>query len=423
LPWFAFERRRRALRFFVFFDMVSHATVGPMQIHGHCDPRFDGVRDAFAANFEQHGDVGASAAVTLDGEMVVDLWAGTIATDAQPFDGNDDDPEVRELTGGAPWERDTIVNVWSTTKTMAALCCLVLADQGELDLDAPVAKVWPAFKAEGKSDVTPVHVLSHSAGLSGWTEPITVDDLYDHTKVADLLAAQAPWWEPGTASGYHAITQGYLLGELVRRVTGQTLGEFFAAEIAGPLGADFHIGTGPEHDARVGHVIAPSSGLSANSTDADSIAVRTVSNPRLTADASQTIAWRRAEIPAAGGHGNARSVAHVHSVLACGGEAHGVTLLSAAGCDRIFEEQTYGQDLVLPMVFRLGIGFGLPCPELPISPNERACFWGGWGGSIAVIDLDARLSVSYVMNKMGEGTTGDLRGAGILLAAYAALAG
>jgi CubicO group peptidase (beta-lactamase class C family) len=428
LPWFAFERRRRALRFFVFFDMVNHDTVDPMQIHGHCDPGFDGVREAFAANFElgagQGGsDVGASAAVTLDGEMVVDLWAGTVATDAEPFDGNDDDPDTRELTGGTPWQRDTIINVWSTTKTMAALSCLLLADQGELDIDAPIAKVWPAFKAEGKSEITPVHVLSHSAGLSGWTEPITVDDLYDHTKVADLLAAQEPWWEPGTQSGYHVVTQGYLLGELVRRVTGQTLGEFFAAEIAGPLDADFHIGTGPDHDARIGHVIPPSGGLGTNSTDPDSIAVRTVSNPHLTADVSQTIPWRRAEIPAAGGHGNARSVAHVHSVLACGGEAHGVRLLSPAGCNRIFEEQTYGQDLVLPAVFRLGIGFGLPCPELPISPNERACFWGGWGGSLAVIDLDARMSVSYVMNKMGEGTTGDVRGAGILLAAYVALAG
>ncbi|TVR25505.1 MAG: class A beta-lactamase-related serine hydrolase [Ilumatobacter sp.] len=403
--------------------MVGNATVGPMQIHGTCDPRFEAVHDAFAANFDQHGDVGASAAVTLDGEMVVDLWAGTIATDAAPFDEHDDDPAERGLTGGSAWERDTIVNVWSTTKTMAALSCLVLADQGELDLDAPIERVWPGFRVEGKGAITPTHVLSHSAGLSGWTEPITVDDLYDHTKVADLLAAQEPWWEPGTRSGYHAITQGYLLGELVRRVTGQTLGEFFAAEIAGPLDADFHIGTGPEHDARVGHVIAPSTGLSADGADPDSIAVRTVSNPRLTADASATVPWRRAEIPAAGGHGNARSVAHIHSVLACEGEAHGVRLLSATGCDRIFQEQTYGEDLVLPGVFRLGVGFGLPCPELPISPNERACFWGGWGGSLAVIDLDARMSVAYVMNKMGEGTTGDLRGAGILLAAHTALAG
>lgn len=409
LPWFALERRRRALRFFVFFDMAVDATVGPMQIHGHCDERFEDVHAAFAANFERRGDVGASAAVTLDGELVVDLWAGETATDAAP-------------DGGAPWERDTIINVWSTTKTMAALCCLVLADQRELDLDAPIAKVWPEFAAEGKATVLPRHVLSHSAGLSGWQERIAVDDLYDHERCADLLARQEPWWEPGTASGYHAITQGYLLGELVRRVTGQTLGEFFAAEIAGPLGADFHIGTAPEHDERIAHVIAPPSGLGTRSTERESIGQRTVGNPRFGAEVSITEPWRRAEIPAAGGHGNARSVARIHSVLACGGEAHGVRLLTAAGCERIFEEQTYGEDLVLPGVFRLGIGFGLPCPEIPISPNPRACYWGGWGGSLAVIDLDARVSIAYTMNKMNEGTTGDNRSAAVLLSTYAALA-
>jgi CubicO group peptidase (beta-lactamase class C family) len=428
LPWFAFERRRRALRFLVFFDMgvepigagsqvppsrpcPACGTVAAVDIQGTCHPRFEAVRDVFVANFEQHGDVGASVAMTIDGEMVVDLWGGTVSDDANP--GHD---------AGVPWERDTIINVWSTTKTMAAICCLVLADHGELDLHAPVDRVWPGFRAEGKHDVTTAHVLSHSAGLSGWQQPVGAEVLLDHQHAADLLAAQAPWWEPGTASGYHAITQGYLLGEIVRRVTGQTLGEFFAREVAEPLGADFHIGTGAEHDHRVAHVIAPSTGLDAGSVDPESIAMRTLSNPKLDAAMSSTVEWRRAEIPAAGGHGNARSVAHIHSVIACGGSAHGVDLMSRNGCERIFEEQISGTDLVLPMALRLGMGFGLNSAELPVSPNERACFWGGWGGSLAVIDLDARFSFAYVMNRMGEGTVGDLRGAGLLLTGYAALA-
>jgi CubicO group peptidase (beta-lactamase class C family) len=314
--------------------------------------------------------------------------------------------------------------VWSSTKTLSALCCLILADQGELDLYAPVAKVWPEFAANGKQDIAMRHVMSHTAGLSGWQEPITVEDLYDWEKVTSLLAAQEPWWEPGTASGYHAVTQGFLEGEVVRRITGQTIGEFAAKEVTGPLDADFYIGTGPEHDSRVAHVIPPKMDLSAEQQAAMSeIAVRTLTSPALDAAVSATIPWRRAEIPAAGGHANARGVATVHTPMACGGEANGVRLLSPKGIEPVFDEQTYGQDLVLPIVVRHGIGFGLPSPEVPISPSERACFWGGWGGSVVLIDLDQRMSFAYMMTKMGEGTVGDLRAAGLLLAAYTALAG
>jgi CubicO group peptidase (beta-lactamase class C family) len=377
-----------------------------MAIEGTCDDRFNAVRDAFAANLDQGKDAGAAVAVTLYGEMVVDLWGGTVDTDSDT---------------GVPWASDTLINVWSTTKTMTAICCLMLADRGDLDLHAPVADYWPEFAAGGKEQVATRHVMSHSAGLSGWQEPMTTVDLYDWERATSLLAAQEPWWEPGTQSGYHALTQGFLLGEVVRRVTGSTVGEFFAAEVAGPLGADFHIGTPAVHDARIAHVIPPSSGL-IGTIDPGSIVGRTLSNPGLDASASRTIPWRRAEIPAAGGHGNARSVAHVHSVIACSGAAHGVKLMSAAGCERIFEEQIYTQDLVLPMRVRLGMGFGLPSPEVPLSPNARACFWGGWGGSLAVIDLDARISFAYVMNRMGEGTTGDDRGASLLRAAYMSLA-
>ena len=265
-------------------------------------------------------------------------------------------------------------------------------------------------------------MLSHTAGLSGWDEPLTMFDLLDHDKLVALHAAQAPWWEPGTQSGYHAISQGYLLGEIVKRVDGRTLGTFFAEEVAGPLGADFHIGTPPECDPRVARVIPPSAPLSAADVDPTSIAMRTFTNPAIGAEFSWRKDWRRAEIPAAGGHGNARSVALCHTPTACGGTANGVTLLSQEGVERIFDVQYEGPDLNLPLPLKLGMGFGLPGEMLPV-PNPRTCFWGGWGGSLAIIDVDAQMSFSYVMNKMGEGTTGDMRGAGLLLAAYAAMHG
>ncbi len=312
------------------------------EVFGTCDERFEGVRQAFESNFERGLDVGASVAVYLDGEPVVDLWGGYA------------DAEKSE-----PWQEDTIVNVWSTTKTMTALCALILADRGELDFHAPVAKYWPEFAAAGKEGVEVRHLMSHTAGLSGWSESIELEDLYDWEKATGLLAAQEPWWEPGSASGYHAVTQGYLVGEVVRRVSGGSVGSFFAEQVAGPLGADFFIGTPPEADSRVARVIPPEGMPTEADMEPDSIALRTFRNPMLDATASWSIPWRRAEIPAAGGHGNARSVAAVHSVLACGGEARGVRLLSAAGCEAVFEEQSNGTDLVLGVPLRFGMGFGL----------------------------------------------------------------
>jgi len=373
------------------------------EIHGTFEERFAGVRDAFAGNFDRGVDVGASVAVVLDGRPVVDLWGGFA-----------DEARTR------PWEHDTITNVWSTTKTMTALCALILADRGELDLHAPVARYWPEFAAAGKGGVEVRHLLGHTSGLSGWQVPMRSEDLYDWELATARLAAQAPWWEPGSASGYHAITQGYLVGEVVRRVCGASVGTFFAKEVAGPLGADFHIGLAAEHDGRVANVIAPPP-LPVD-PDPMSVASRTLSNPPMRAEQSWETAWRRAEIPAAGGHGNARSVAAVQAVLAGGGEVGGVRLLSAKGCQAVLEQQSYGPDLVLGVPLRFGMGYGLPSPELPLAPNPRTCFWGGWGGSLVVVDMDARLTVAFVMNRMGEGTLGDDRAMGIVTAAYGALA-
>lgn len=377
-----------------------------MEIDGTCDDRFEAVRNAFAANFTEHGDVGASVAVTIDGVPVVDLWGGTCTTDAGP---------------DRTWQRDTIVNVWSTTKTMSFLVVLMLADRGLLDLDAPLADAWPEFAVNGKRHITTKHVLSHSAGLPGFEETTTPHDLYDWDLICSRLAAQTPWWEPGTASGYHAITQGYLLGEMARRATGTTMGEFFDADIAAPLGADFHIGTAPEHDDRIAHVIPPPLALGAE-LEPGTIAHRTFATLPLDAAESRTIAWRRAEIPAAGGHGNARAVARVMSVLANEGALGGERYLSAGMCNRIFDEQQRGTDLVLGLPVRLGLGFGLRTEEMPL-PNERCCYWGGWGGSLAVIDMEHHLSFSYVMNDMRSTTTGDLRAANLLMAVYQSLDG
>jgi len=370
------------------------------EIQGTVESGFEGVREALASNLDSGADVGASAAVIVDGRVVVDIWGG-----------HQDEARTE------PWERDTIINVWSTTKTMAALCALVLADRGELDYHAPVANYWPEFKANGKESVEVCHLLSHSAGLSGWQEPMQPFDLYDWEKATSLLAAQEPWWPPGTANGYHAITQGYLVGEVVRRITGKSIGTFFAEEIARPLGADFYIGTPADCDDRVARVIPPPP-LPTEGLDPESIAVRTLTNPPLSAEQSWEIDWRRSEIPAAGGHGNARSVATVQSVLACGGEVNGVRVLSDSGCGRVLEEVSYTPDLVLGVPLRFGMGYGLNSPDTPLSANARTCFWGGWGGSLVVVDLDARMVVAYVMNKMGEGTLGDFRGIGIAFAAY-----
>lgn len=286
-------------------------------VQGICKDDFIGVREVFENSLDSGDDIGASAAVFIDGEPVVDLWGGFL------------DKERTQ-----PWQRDTIINNFSTTKTMTALCALILADRGELDLHAPVAKYWPEFAAAGKERVEVRHLLGHTAGLPGWTEWVALEDIYDPERSTDLLARQAPWWEPGTAAGYHPITFGPLIGEVVRRVTGKTLGTFFREEVAGPLGADYHIGTGPELDDRVAPLIQSSSFLQPSGKR--TIYERTLFNPYITPQISATIPWRRAELGGSNGHGNARSVAAVQSVLACGGEARGVRLLSEAGCERVF---------------------------------------------------------------------------------------
>jgi CubicO group peptidase (beta-lactamase class C family) len=372
------------------------------EIQGVFDERFAGVAGALAGNLDSGIDIGASVAVLLDGEPVVDIWGGYL-----------------DRARSRPWERATIVNVFSTTKTMVALCALILADRGELDLTAPVARYWPEFGQAGKSEIEVRELLAHTSGLSGWDEPLALEELADWERCTSLLAAQAPWWEHGTSSGYHAVTQGYLVGEVVRRITGVSIGRFFRDTVAEPLGADFYIGVPPEADPRVAPLIsAPAVPL--GDFGLPELGLRTLSNPRITGEVTSHEWWRRAEIPAANGHGNARSVAAIQSLISCGGEVGGTRLLSERGVAGIFDQQSDGRDLVLNVPLRFGIGFGLASETMPMGP--RSCAWGGYGGSLIVNDLDARLTIAYVMNRMEGGMLGDPRGASVASAAALALA-
>lgn len=369
-------------------------------IRGHCDPAWEGVREGFATNFAE-GDLGASACVIAGDEIVVDLWGGH-----------------RDVAATQPWESDTIVNVWSTTKMMAALCILVLHDRGELSVDEPVATCWPEFAVNGKEGVLVKHVLSHTAGVAGYDEPITEEQMYDTPFCVERLAGQAPWWEPGTASGYHSSTQGPLLGEIVRRVDGRSLGAFFCDEIAGPLDADFHIGTPDAVFPRIAEMRTDE--IDEAIPADDSIAARVGRGEPSHAPMVNTDRWRRFEQPASSGHGNARSVARIVSCLARGGVVDGHRLLSAATIERCFEVQADGTDLVLGLPTTFGIGFGLPSEGMPMGVNDRTLFWAGWGGSFAVVDVENATTVVYVMNRMQDGTVGGMRSARVIFAAHAA---
>ena len=376
-------------------------------VHGDCDERFDGVRAALADNIASGEEVGACIAVDVDGETFVDIWGG--------------------FTDGArtnAWTNDTIVNVWSSTKTVTSLAGLMLIDRGLIELTAPVATYWPEFAANGKQDIEFRHVLSHTSGVSGWELPFTTEDMYDWDKSTAALAAQAPWWRPGTASGYHAHNQGHLIGEVIRRVTGRSLKEFVRDEIAGPLRADFQIGAKRADYNRIAEIIAPPPlELPLDLLPEDSPMRKTFSGPPPNADAANTPAWREADLGALNGHGNARSLATILSAISLGGGARGVQLLKPDTVELIFEEQANGVEVVIPAPLRWGIGYGLAKNEaLPYVPDEQICFWGGWGGSMVLMWPQRRTTIAYAMNKMGPGVLGSERTATYATLIFDALA-
>ena len=361
-----------------------------IEVHGYYADMFTPVKEAFSENFRLGLESGASFAATIDGKFVVDVWGGYA-------------DEARTRT----WERDTIVNVWSSTKVMATICALMLVDRGHLDLDAPVAKYWPEFAQNGKTNIPVRYLFSHSSGLAGFNEIVTPEKLYDWNYIIDILGKQAPLWEPGTQSGYHGLTMGYLLGELVKRITGKSIGTFFRDEVALPLEADFFIGLPEEYDSHVAEII-PEGPLKPGDPGYDELDPATIRgkvrlNQPLDHAIVNEVGWRRAEIPAANGHGNTHAMARIGAVIACGGELDGIRLLSQETIDKMLEEQTDGVDLVLNTPIRWGLGVELNTPERPLSPNERSFSWGGAGGSMIVMDLDAKMSWAYAMNKMGYG--------------------
>jgi len=375
-------------------------------IHGRCDGRFEAVRSALAQSLESGEELGASLVLDIDGDIVIDMWGGFC-------------DEARTV----PWAEHTITNVWSSTKTVTSLAALMLADRGELDVDAPVARYWPEFAAAGKQDVRVRHLMSHSSGVSALDQPAVVEDLYDWQKATSRMAAQAPWWEPGTASGYHALNYGHLVGELVRRISGKTLKQFVAEEITGPLGADFQIGAAESDWGRIANVVPPPPlPFDFEALGPDHPAVKTLTGPIVEAGEANTPGWRNADIGAANGHGNARSLARVMSVVARGGEVDGIRLLGPGTIDLIFREQLNGIDLVLGVPLRWGIGYGLPQRDvLPWIPDEQICFWGGWGGSMIIMDAGRRMTISYMMNKMAPGIIGSDRSAAYGQAIYDAV--
>ncbi len=377
-----------------------------MTAHGFTSDKFATLRSVFEGNLASGADIGASVSVRVADETVIDLWGG-----------------YADAAQTKPWEENTIVNVYSTTKTMTALTALLLADRGLIDFNAPVAKYWPEFAAGGKSRVTVAQIMSHQSGLSGWREPVTKQDLYDWERAVELLAAQEPFWEPGSATGYHAVTMGFLVGEVVRRVTGKSMGTVFREEIAGPLGADFHIGLPASEDDRVAELIPPppGQGLDGNLDAMNEIQKNWIINPLFSVDDTKTRGWRGAEMGASNGQGNARSIALVHTILANGGVANGKRIMSEAGCRKALELQKDGTDLILGTPLRMALGFGLAGELMPFL-NKSTMFWGGYGGSIAIIDMENRMSFGYAMNKMAGTTTGDIRALGLFMAALQAVA-
>ena len=361
-----------------------------IEIHGFCDDRFAPVKEAFTENFKQGLELGASAAITYKGEFVVDIWAG-----------------YADAARTKPWQEDTIVCVYSTTKVMTAICALMLVDRGELDIEAPVAKYWPEFAAAGKENLPVKYLFSHSSGLAGYEPPLLGKDLYDWDKAVSQLAAQEPWWEPGTASGYHAVTFGHLLGELVRRITGRSLGRFFKEEVADKLGADFYIGMDEKESSRVAELIPPDPSSIEDAEELPPIGMRTLFSTNIDYTDTVTHEFQAAEIPAANGFSNARGIAKAGTALAMGGELDGHHFMSRATVERAIQEQIYTTDLFFGMPVRYGLGFGLPDDNIPLP--EGSFYWGGYGGSICQMNLKHGYCLAYAMNKQIQSLLGDER--------------
>jgi CubicO group peptidase (beta-lactamase class C family) len=384
-----------------------------VKIEGTCDPKFSRVKDAFAENFASRNELGASTAVVLDGKTVVELWGG-----------HADKEKTRD------WQRDTLVNLYSTTKGITAICAHRLVDKGLLDLDAPVTRYWPEFAQGGKEKIPVRYLLSHRAGLPAVAKTLDDDAIYNWTTMANALAAQEPWWEPGAKHGYHALTFGWLVGEVIRRITGKTPGVYLRDEIANPLKLDLHIGLDAKNDSRVSDLLpAPPPGPGEPNLFADvaknpeSMLAKTFMNPPVLSKpgVANSRAWRGAEVPAANGHGTALSLARIYGALARGGDLDGVHLMSKDAIARCSVEQSLGADAVLVLSTRFSLGFMMSQPGASLGPNPKAFGHPGAGGSLGFADPEAKIGFGYAMNRMQAGLLIDARPTAIIEAVYASL--
>ena len=378
------------------------------EVQGHVDPKFEELRKLMQTFIETKEELGCSLVVNIDGKDLVDLWGGYA-----------DEERTK------PWSSDTITNVWSSSKTVSSLATLMLVDRGQLDVNERVSKYWPEFAQNGKEDVYVRHFLSHSSGLSGWEEPITGAQVCDWDYSVGKLEKQAPWFTPGSASGYHSLTMGHLLGELVRRQTGKHLKDFIAEELAGPLGADFQLGAVEKDWPRVSNVVPPPGPGGLGPFEEGSVAFKTFTNPVMDATVAHRDFWRRGDVGAANGHSNARGLNKVLSVIPLGGEVNGKRILKPETIELIWNEQVRGVDLAMGAPVRFGIGYGLTGDGDTVVddllPAGKVCYWGGWGGSLCIMDTERKLTITYVMNKMSAVGLGNIAGRAYIQAIYRAL--
>jgi CubicO group peptidase (beta-lactamase class C family) len=373
-----------------------------VEIAGFAPERLAGVKDAFAANFAAGEELGARFTLVEAGEVVLDLWAG-----------HADRKRTR------PFDDRTLTPVFSTTKAVAALLMARLVDQGKLDYAQTVASVWPEYGQAGKAAITVEQALSHQDGLPGFPEPMDPSEWFDWDAICARLAAMAPMWPPGTASGYHPITFGYIAGEIFRRIDGRTMGTALREDLAGPFGLEFWIGLPDAEFDRVADLQRPSAvpGFGEHNEATRAAFLTPWASPAGRGQAE----WRRMEIPSANGHGTALALARLMGALANGGWLDGDMILSPALIAEASRERIRGQDLVVPYVMSWGAGFMRNETVHPWGPGAQTFGHSGWGGSCAFADPERKLAGAYVMNKQSTWLLGDRRPARLIEAVYANL--
>ncbi|HWA30341.1 MAG TPA: serine hydrolase domain-containing protein [Rhizomicrobium sp.] len=361
-----------------------------LPLDGFCDPRFEAVREAFAANFRERGEPGAAVCVSVSGKPVVDLWGG-----------------YANIANTRPWQRDTLVNVFSVGKALCALAAARIVEQGLVGLDEPVAKLWPEFAQAGKDKITLRQLLSHRGGLPAIEKPLPDGAALDWSMMTRALEQQAPWWEPGAAFGYHVNTYGFLIGEIVQRASGKTLGRLIREEVARPLDADIHIGLPREDHARVAEYRWPGQSTMTPPPEGTKgvplMRWNAYWNPPGISGAHwvNRTEWRLAEVPSTNGHGHARGVARIYAALAKGGAIDGIRTIGRETLKDFTAEHSRGEDQITQHPARFGLGFQLTQPERPLGPNPRSFGHFGAGGSLGFCDPDADVAFGYVTNDMG----------------------